>query len=59
LKHILEEGCEQQREGQYVLPVDVDRFLDQMMDSYVTVEQRSIHNGDDSGNDQPSDLTFF
>lgn len=39
--------------------IDVDKWLDDMSQTYATAEQRNIHNGMNAGNKEAEEITYF
>ena len=50
---------EQRRLGQEPTPLDVDRWLDELAQTYTMPEQHDIHRGDAPGKRNDSEITFF
>jgi methyl-accepting chemotaxis protein len=50
---------EQRRLGQQPVPLDVDRWLDELAQTYTMPEQHDIHRGEAPGKRNDSEITFF
>jgi methyl-accepting chemotaxis protein len=50
---------EQRRLGQQPMPLDVDRWLDELAQTYTMPEQHDIHRGEAPGKRNDSEITFF